>query len=91
MVLQQPIQLLSASTSPVNSIAIVPGDEATHFQITGITNATVEVQGSVDGDNFAPIVSKTANSLVTVEKPPKYVRASITAHTSGTVVVKAIY
>jgi hypothetical protein len=91
MVLQSPIQLLSASTAPVNSIAIIPGDAPTHFQITGITTANVEIQGSVDGTNFAPITSKSANSLVTVEAPPKYVRASITTHSAGTVVVKAIY
>ena len=91
MVLQEPIQLISAATSPVNSVSIIPGDEAAHFQITGITTATVEIQGSVDGTNFAPIISKSANSLVTVEAPPKYVRASITSHSAGTVVVKAIY
>ena len=91
MVLQAPIQLISAATSPVNSVAILPGDEAVHFQITGITTATVDIQGSVDGTNFASITSKTANSLVTVEKPPKFIRASITSHSSGTVVVKAIY
>lgn len=91
MVLQSPISLLSAATSPVNSISILPGDEAVHFQITGITTATVDIQGSVDGTNFASIQSKTANACVTIEKPPKYVRASITSHSSGTVVVKAIY
>jgi hypothetical protein len=91
MVLQSPIALISAATSPVNSIVVIPGDAPTHFQITGITTATVEIQGSVDGTNFAVIQSKSANALVTIEKPPKYVRASITSHSSGTVVIKAIY
>lgn len=91
MVLSQPISLISAATSPVNSISIIPGDEAVHFQITGITTATVEIQGSVDGTNFAVIQSKTANACTTIEKPPKYVRASITSHSAGTVIVKAIY
>ena len=55
------------------------------FQITGITTATVIIQGSLDGTVWVQLGSVTANGSVSLIVPWLYVRANVTAWTAGTV------
>ncbi len=58
------------------------------FQITGITTATVHIDGSNDGTNWVSLGNVTANGKIANSEAWKYVRARISAWTSGTIVVK---
>lgn len=63
-----------------------------HVQVSGITVGTVAVQGSVDGSTWATIATAlTADGIVTLATPTPYVRANVTAFTSGTITVKIAY
>lgn len=60
--------------------------------VTGITTATVAIQGSVDGTNYVTIGSAlTADGTGGATTPYKYVRANVTAYTSGTITAKLLY
>jgi hypothetical protein len=62
------------------------------LQVTGITTATVALEGSLDGTTFFTLgTALTANGLVTVANAPKYLRANCTAYTSGTIIAKVLY
>jgi adenosine/AMP kinase len=91
MVLQSPITLLSAVEATGASSAIYPDGAPVTVVISGITTATVAIEGSVDGTNFEAIESKTADACVIVNPSTKFIRANVTAYTSGTITVKAIY
>ena len=92
MTLQNPITLLNAVTATGASEPLMPGGDVTHFAVTGITTATVAVEGSLDGSNWLIIGSAlTANGLVTVANPPKFVRANVSVYTVGTITVKAMF
>jgi adenosine/AMP kinase len=91
MVLQSPITLLSEVEATGASSAIYPDGAPVTVVISGITTATVAVEGSVDGTNFEAIESKTADACVIVNPSTKFIRANVTAYTSGTITVKAIY
>lgn len=81
----------SSSTGVSNHIrtdGLVPA----HIQISGITLGTVAVQGSVDGTTWATVAAAlTADGIVTLSSPPPYIRANITAFTSGSITVKISY
>ena len=62
------------------------------MQVNGITSATVVLQGSIDGSNWATLGSAlTADGLVTVANAPMYLRANCTTYVSGTITVKVLY
>jgi hypothetical protein len=85
--------LLSAVTATGASLAVgTDSNRPAFIQISGITSATVAVQGSVDGATWATIATAlTADGLVTVTTPPPYIRANVTVYVSGTITVKASY
>lgn len=60
---------------------------STVFQVAGITTATVVIQGSLDGTNWVALNSFTADGGYALTSPWKYVRANVTAWTSGTITV----
>ena len=91
MVLQSPITLLDGVTVTGASSAIIPDGAPVTVVISGITTATVAVEGSVDGTNFEAIESKTADACVIVNPSTKFIRANVTAYTAGTITVKALY
>jgi hypothetical protein len=63
-----------------------------HVQISGITIGTVAVQGSVDGTTWATVATAlTADGIVTLATPTPYIRANVTAFTSGSITVKIFY
>ena len=83
--------LLSAVTATGASLAVgTDSNKPAFVQISGITSATVAVQGSVDGSTWSLIgTALTADGLVTVANPPPYIRANVTAYVTGTITVKA--
>lgn len=91
MVLQSPITLLSEVEETGASAAIFPDGAPVTVVISGITTATVNIEGSVDGTNFEAIQAKTADACVIVDPSTKYIRANVAAYTSGTITVKALY
>jgi hypothetical protein len=92
MIMQNSTTLISAAEATGASEALMPGGAVTHFAITGITSATVAVEGSLDGSNWLVIgTALTANGLVTVANPPKFVRANVSVYVSGTITVKAMF
>ena len=92
MNLQSAITLINAATATGTSQSITTDGAPLHVAVNGITSATVNIEGSVDGSNWHLIGSAlTANGLVTIANPPKFVRANLTTYVSGTITVKAIY
>ena len=91
MVLQSPILLLDGVTATGASAAIFPDGAPVTVVISGITSATVAIEGSVDGSIFKAIESKTADACVIVDPSTKFIRANVTTYVSGTITVKAIY
>ena len=91
MVLQSPITLLDGVTVTGASSAIIPDGAPVTVVISGITSATVAVEGSVDGSVFKVIESKTADACVIVSPSTKFIRANVTTYVSGTITVKALY
>ncbi len=85
--------LLSAVTATGASTAIqIDGGQPVFMQVSGITSATVVLQGSLDGTNWATLGSAlTADGIVTIANAPKYLRANCTAYTSGTITAKVLY
>jgi len=60
-------------------------DEVT-MQVDGITTATVQLEGSLDGTNFYIIgAALTADGVVSTSNIFRYVRAHAIAWTSGTI------
>lgn len=57
------------------------------FLVEGITTATVHVDGSIDGTNWYTLGNVTADGKIANTEPWKYVRARISAYTSGTITV----
>jgi hypothetical protein len=91
MVLQSPITLLDGVTATGASAAILPDGAAVTVVISGITSATVAIEGSVDGSTFEAIESKTADACVIIDPSTKFIRANVATHVSGTITVKALY
>jgi len=91
--LTAPITLLSSVVAAGASVAVQADAGGPAFlQVTGITTATVALEGSIDGTTFFTLgTALTANGLVTVAVAPKYLRANCTAYTSGTIIAKVLY
>ena len=85
--------LLSGVSATGASFGIrTDGDKPAHVQVSGITIGTVAVQGSVDGTTWATVATAlTADGIVTLSSPTPYIRANVTAFTSGTITVKIFY
>ena len=85
--------LLNAVTATGASSAVqVDGGQPVFLQVSGITTATVALQGSLDGTTFATIgTALTADGIITIANAPKYIRANCTAYTSGTITAKILY
>jgi hypothetical protein len=85
--------LLSAVTATGASTAVqIDGGQPVFMQVSGITSATVVLQGSLDGSNWATLGSAlTADGMVTIANAPKYVRANCTVYVTGTITAKILY
>ena len=91
--LTAPITLLSAvgATGASKAVQADAGQPA-FLQVSGITTATVALQGSLDGTTYATIgTALTADGIITVANAPKYLRANVTAWTSGSITAKILY
>jgi hypothetical protein len=91
--LTTPITLLSAvgATGASKAVQADAGQPA-FLQVSGITSATVALEGSLDGTNWSTIgTALTANGIVTVQNAPKYLRANCTVYVSGTITAKILY
>ena len=88
-----PVTLLSAVVATGASKAVqVDGGQPAFLQVSGITSATVALQGSLDGTNWSTIgTALTADGLVTVANAPKYLRANCTVYVTGTITAKIMY
>ena len=82
--------ILNAVTATGASISVATDSNKPAFiQVSGLTIGTVAAQGSVDNINWNTIdTALTANGLITLTDPPPYIRANVTAYTSGTITVK---
>ena len=91
--LTSPITLLNAVGATGESKAVqVDAGQPAFLQVSGITSATVALQGSLDGTNWSTLgTALTANGIITVANAPKYLRANCTAYTSGTITAKVLY
>jgi hypothetical protein len=91
--LTAPITLLNAVGATGESRAVqVDGGVPAFLQVSGITSATVALQGSLDGTNWSTIgTALTANGIVTVANAPKYLRANCTVFVTGTITAKIMY
>ena len=88
-----PVTLLSAVVATGASKAVqVDGGQPAFLQVSGITSATVALQGSLDGTNWSTIgTALTADGIVTVANAPKYLRANCTVYVTGTITAKIMY
>ena len=91
--LTTPITLLNAVVATGESKAVqVDGGQPAFLQVSGITSATVALQGSLDGTNWSTIgTALTANGIITVANAPKYLRANCTVYVTGTITAKIMY
>jgi predicted Fe-Mo cluster-binding NifX family protein len=88
---------LSAVVATGASQPFQPGNSACSMQVKGITTATVQMQASNNGVDYVAVgeltsgasgvAGLTADGMLTLDRPYKYVRANVTAWTSGTITV----
>jgi hypothetical protein len=91
--LTSPITLLNAVGATGASTAVqVDSGQPAFLQVSGITSATVALQGSLDGTNWSTLgTALTANGIVTVQNAPTYLRANCTVFVTGTITAKIMY
>jgi len=91
--LTQPITLLSAVGATGASTAVqADAGQPAFLQVSGITTATVALEGSLDGSNWSTVgTALTANGIVTVANAPKYLRANVTVWSAGSITAKILY
>jgi hypothetical protein len=91
--LTTPVTLLSdVGTTGASKAVQADAGQPAFLQVVGITVATVAFQGSLDGTTFATIgTALTADGIVTIANAPKYLRANVTAYTTGTITAKVLY
>ena len=91
--LTQPITLLSAVGATGASTAVqADAGQPAFLQVSGITTATVALEGSLDGSNWSTVgTALTANGIVTVATAPKYLRANVTVWSAGSITAKILY
>ena len=91
--LTTPLTLLSAvgATGASRAVQVDAGLPA-FLQVSGITSATVLLQGSLDGTNWSTLgTSLTADGMITVANAPAYLRANCTVFVTGTITAKIMY
>jgi hypothetical protein len=91
--LTTPVTLLSAVTATGASKAVqADAGQPAFLQVSGITSATVALQGSLDGTTYSTIgTALTGDGIITVENAPKYLRANCTVYVTGTITAKILY
>lgn len=91
--LTTPVTVLNAVGATGASTAVqADAGQPAFLQVSGITSATVALQGSLDGTNWSTIgTALTANGIITVQNAPKYLRANCTVYVSGTITAKIMY
>ena len=91
--LTAPVTLLSAVTATGASKAVqVDAGMPAILHVSGITTATVALQGSLDGTTFSTVgTALTADGFVTLANAPKYLRANCTVYVTGTITAKIMY
>jgi dihydroorotate dehydrogenase len=91
--LTAPITILNAVVATGASSAVqADAGQPAFLQVSGITSATVALEGSLDGANWSTIgTALTANGMVTVANAPKYLRANCTVYVTGTITAKIMY
>jgi hypothetical protein len=91
--LTAPITILNAVVATGASSAVqADAGQPAFLQVSGITSATVALEGSLDGTNWSTIgTALTANGMVTVANAPKYLRANCTVYVTGTITAKIMY
>lgn len=90
--------LLTGAVAVVNGstfeMAKDPAETLIDFTVTGITTATVKLQGSVDGVAWTDLDTRTTNGTtvgVTIGATRLYMRAIVSAYTSGTITCTVTY
>lgn len=91
--LTTPVTLLNAVTATGASKAVqADAGQPAFLQVSGITSATVALQGSLDGTTYSTIgTALTADGIITVANAPKYLRANCTVYVTGTITAKIMY
>jgi hypothetical protein len=91
--LTAPITLLNEVVATGASTAVqADAGQPAFLQVSGITSATVALQGSLDGTNWSTIgTALTANGIVTIANAPTYLRANCTVYVTGTITAKILY
>jgi hypothetical protein len=91
--LTAPVTLLSDATATGASKAVqADAGQPAFLQVSGITSATVALQGSLDGTTYATIgTALTGDGMITIANAPKYLRANVTAYVTGTITAKIMY
>lgn len=91
--LTAPITLLNAVGATGASPAVqADAGQSAFLQVSGITSATVALQGSLDGTNWSTIgTALTANGIITIANAPTYLRANCIVYVSGTITAKVLY
>ncbi len=91
--LTAPITLLNEVVATGASTAVqADAGQPAFLQVSGITSATVALQGSLDGTNWSTIgTALTANGIITIANAPKYLRANCTVFVTGTITAKILY
>jgi hypothetical protein len=86
------IRLTGAFSSLTGAVAtgagkvFTPQTSSVTLLVQGITTATVVLQVSMDNTTFTTIgAGVTADGAIIIDTPYKYVRANVTAWTSGTI------
>lgn len=86
------IPLLDAKAATGASKEFTPSTTRTTFQVSGTFSGTCTIQGSLDGTNWDTVgTALTAPGFVTTDSCYKYLRANVTAYTSGSITCKAYY
>jgi hypothetical protein len=91
--LTSPVTLLSAVVATGASKAVqADAGQPAFLQVSGITSATVALQGSLDGTTFSTIgTALTGDGIITVANAPMYLRANCTVYVTGTITAKIMY
>jgi len=91
--LTSPVTLLSAVVATGASKAVqADAGQPAFLQVSGITSATVALQGSLDGVTFSTIgTALTGDGIITVANAPMYLRANCTVYVTGTITAKIMY
>lgn len=93
---------INAVAATASGTPFSPGTDRCSMQVTGVTTATVLMEASNNGTDYVAVGQLTSgasgvaglantNGMLTLDAPYKYVRARISAWTSGTITVVFYY